>query len=312
MQDINDILSKHFAGESNPQEEAVVSQWKEDHQEEYEILSMAWSETVDFSYKEYDSKAALNKIEARLQGEETTKGKVFQLNKFVRYAAAACAVLLVGMSAVWFLSGNNFVSVENDGNVAKQVNLPDGSTVWLAANSTLEYHKEFETNRAINLEGEAYFDVAKDPSHPFVISTEFGEVEVLGTAFNVDVNENSTEVFVERGKVAVRNDHDQVELTAGQESVVSESKVTAAQLSDDANVLSWKTGNFIFDETPLAEVVEELNGYYSDYISLENKSVSDVPFSGEFNQRPVKELIEIIVLTCGVEAEYGEDTIRLK
>ncbi|MBN4072421.1 FecR domain-containing protein [Crocinitomix catalasitica] len=311
MQYIDDILSKHFAAEANPQEEAVVAQWKSENESEYSILAQAWNETIDFEFKSYDAKAALIKMESQL-GPAPSKTKVFRLNNVFKYAVAACAVLLVGLTAVWWINSTTFITIENDSNLAKMIELPDGSTVWLATNSSLDYHKDFESNRNINLKGEAYFEVTRDKMHPFVIETEFGNVEVLGTAFNVDVGEESTHVFVERGKVALRNDVGEVELEPGEEAFSTDGLVSKAEEATDPNILSWRTGYFVFNNTPLSQVVIELDQYYKEVITLDNEEAAGVEFNGQFRKRPVKELIEIIVLTCGVEAEYGENTIRLK
>ena len=311
MQHIEEILSKHFAGEANPQEEAAVAQWKTENEEEYAILSKAWTASADLEIREYDAKAALAKIETQLidQPKET---KVFRLNNVFRYAVAACAVVLLGLTAVWYVNSPDFVIVENTTAVAMEIDMLDGSKVTLAPNSTLEYNKDFKNHRDIRLNGEAYFDVARDEDHPFVIETEFGNVEVLGTAFNVDVNEGNTHVFVERGKVALRNEGDEVLLTKDQEGFSTGDMVSKAEEATDPNIMSWRTGYFVFENTPLNRVVEELDGYYKEDITLENEKAGKIGFTGQFRKRPVEELIEIIVLTCRVEAEYGENTIRLK
>lgn len=315
MQNIEEILSKHFAGESNPQEEAVVAQWKTEHHEEYEMLFEAWSVSSELKVKEYDADAALRKIEPQLQQNtevQKEETKVFELKRFLRYAVAACAVVLIGLGAVWYLSTPGFVVVDNTTAELMEIDLEDGSKVTLAPNSTLEYQEEFKESRNIRLKGEAYFDVARDEKHPFVIATTYGDIEVLGTAFNVDASEENTHVFVDHGKVAVKNNGKEVLLTKGQEAISTENELSPAEQTDNTNIMSWRTGYFVFEETPITEAVEELNTYYSKQIILESENKGSCLFNGHFDQRPLEELIEIIVLTCGVEAEYGENTIRLK
>lgn len=100
--------------------------------------------------------------------------------------------------------------------------MPDHSQVWLAANANLTYATDFNENRTLTLTGEAYFEVERDEKHPFIVNTDFGKVEVLGTAFNVNASDKSTTVSVEHGKVAVENKSGKVLLTAGQSTVATE------------------------------------------------------------------------------------------
>ena len=315
MQDIYDILAKHFAGETSAEEERFVADWKQTNREEYDLFAVAFNmvpEAVekDFAFKQYDHIAALKKMEPLLNkpdGETT----VFRLNSFFKYAAAACAVLLIGITAVWLVNGNGFTTVTNDGLSAKEISLPDGSTVWLAANSSMDYFTDFTDNRNIQLKGEAFFEVEPDKSHPFKVETATGEIEVLGTAFNVEVTEGETEVSVDHGLVALRNENGEVKLSKGQRAT-SDGKKLSEIVAADENYLSWRTGIFHFEDTPLDEVVAELNKFYPEKITVDRKISPEHSITGEFDNRPVEELIEVIVLTCGLEAEYGEGTIRLK
>lgn len=314
MQDIYDILAKHFAGETSQEEEQQVAAWKVSNEEEYDMLQESWAlvpEVIaDTNFKSYDAKAALAKIEPQLNGSGT-ETKVFRLTAVFKYAAAASVVLLLGLTTVWYMSQGKFTSVVNDGGMAMELDLPDGSTIWLAENSTLEYNSDFKNHRDIKLDGEAFFEVAPDKEHPFVIQTSNGEIEVLGTAFNVNATSSTTEVSVDHGRVAFRNNEDEVELTVGQSA--SSEGTTISEVSDvNANYQAWRTGVFHFNQTPVAEVVAEIDQYYEEAISLDNNASLDGTITGDFEGLDVKEFIEVIVLTCGLEAEYGEGTIRLK
>lgn len=314
MKDINDILAKHFSGETTAGEANLVNEWKRENEEEYAILSEAWKEAdasllENLEFKSFDHKAAWNKVDSQLIDEQK-ETKVIKMN-FYKKVAAACAVLLVGLGAFWFLSQNKYSSLSNTANAPKEISLPDGSTVWLAANSTLEYTTDFKNERSLNLEGEAFFEVARDEAHPFIISTPNGEVEVLGTAFNVNTSAESMLVSVDHGRVAVRNENgDEVELTAGESATSSESGVSSVET--DVNFDAWKTGEFEFEGTPLNEVIEMLNKHYETQVELLSDDKANESFVGSFKSADIKEIIDAISLTCGVDAEYGEDVIRLR
>lgn len=313
MKDINDILAKHFSGGVNPEEAKLVADWKRANEEEYAILAEAWQTADDhllkgLEFKTFDQKGAWEKVDAKLVDEKEIK--VIKM-KFYRNVAAACAILLVGLAGFWFLNRTSFESVSNTAGTPKEISLPDGSKVWLASNSTLEYNSDFENERALNLEGEAFFDVARDEAHPFIISTEFGEVEVLGTAFNIEVEAEGAVVSVEHGKVAVRNDGGEVKLTAGESATATNSGVSD-KAPADLNYQGWKTGSFNFYDTPLSDVVEILNKHYETEVILDNKDKANDLVTGTFKNADIDDIIEVIVLTCDVEEEKDENIIRLK
>lgn len=314
MKELDEILAKHFSGESNLEENALIAAWKTEHEEEYAELATAWN-TIDElpldskTIKTFDAKAAWEKVDSRLVDDK--KVKIIKLN-FYRNVAAACAILLVGLAGYWFINkGSNFETIQNTANVPQQIYLPDGSEIWLAANSTLEYQTDFARNRSLNLKGEAFFEVARDTAHPFVISTTMGDIEVLGTAFNVKSDEKSTLVSVDHGKVALRNKQSEVQLTAGESAIADESGISAKE-QVEPNFSAWKTGDFHFNHTPLSEAVEMLNAHYETKLVLDINFEEEPTLVGEFNNRPLAEIVDFIVLSCHLKAEYGKNVIRLK
>lgn len=314
MNEINDILAKYFSGEANTEEKRLAEDWSVKNAEEYAVLSEAWK-TADknlldkLDFKTFDEKAAWTKVAANLVDEKEIK--VIKMS-FYKRVAAACAVLLFGFLGYWMLNqGPDFNSIANTEKSPKEISLPDGSKVWLAANSTLDYQSDFESERNLKLKGEAYFEVARDEAHPFIISTEFGEIEVLGTAFNVNVSAVGTEVGVAHGRVAVRNENGEKELTVGDFAIATDDGISSIE-NTNANYDSWKTGIFNFDNTPLSQVILLLNKHYVEKIELTSPDKGNIEVDGKFDNTQIEEIIDIIVLTCRVEVEYGDSLIRLK
>lgn len=313
MKDINDILAAYFSGEISLEDKRYVEEWKVENEEEFLLLSEAWNETIDFDginleFKEFDTKKALEKVNAQL--EEHSKTKIIKL-RFYKKVAAACAILFIGLAGFWFLKNSiGSETLVNKDLTPREVQLPDGSKVWLASNAQINYPSNFTSNRSVTLKGEGFFEVAKNKDYPFVITTEVGEVEVLGTAFNVNTTSDKTVVSVEHGKVALRNSNAEVKLTAGESASATKTEISAVETVDE-NFLSWKTGNFVFESTPLDEAIFLLNKFYTRKIILTN--TNNIPlFNGKFNNEKLENIIEAIVLTCNVKAEYGEKEIRLK
>ena len=141
-----------------------------------------------------------------------------------------------------------------------------------------------------------------------MITTDNGTVEVLGTGFNVNTADNKTTVSVDHGKVALENEQGRIELVAGESAYATKGNINPIESS--VNFDAWKTGNFEFEDTGINEVIELLNKHYKKEIVL--STTSNETISGSFDNRPIEEIIEVIVLTCDVTAEYGEDIIRLR
>lgn len=313
MTEMDDILAKYFSGETTAEENAIVMTWKTKHEEEFAQLSQAWTaaDLLPSSIKEFktfDSAVAWTKVDNKLIDYKEVK--VVKMH-FYRKVAAACAILLVGLAGLWFINrGPKFEQVENTAKVPQEINLPDGSKVWLAADATLNYHPEFAVNRSLTLDGEAFFEVERDELHPFIIETKMGNIEVLGTAFNVKSSDIQTVVSVDHGKVALSHNTEKIELTKGESATANKDGLTS-KTDIDKNYQSWKTGKFYFKQTPLSEVIELLNAHYPQKIELLETRKEPI-ISGTFENRPIEEIIDMIVLTCQLEAEYGEDVIRLK
>jgi len=313
MKDINTILPKHFLGTTSAEEEAFVAEWKAAHAAEYSVMQAAWKEEVNATtFKTYDTKAAWNKIQPDL---DLPKGKVVQMNnslKYLRIAVAAALAVVLGVTAVLMYFGEaDNITVLAEGNAPEEVALPDGSTVWLAPGSTLEYASAFSENRDLALDGTAFFEVAKDPEHPFTVKATHCEVRVLGTAFNIENRAGASIVSVEHGKVAVTNDLDSVVLLKGEAATVlanGDLKMSA----NNSNYLSWRDGAFAFNSTPLQEVVGLLNGFYPEEVQLASSADAACLVTGNFAKQELDDILQIIALTCGVESTTKDNIIILK
>lgn len=171
-----------------------------------------------------------------------------------------------------------------------QIRLPDGTTVWLNAASTLIYPVNFRGSRErrVQLDGEAYFEVAKDKAHPFVVKTDRQEVTVLGTHFNINgyKEESVINTTLLEGSIRTRNlsSGQSRILSPGQQSTVvkGEGEVGVANVNTD-NIISWKNGYFIFDEQDIVSVMKVISRWYD--VDVEFKTVNrEEKFGGTFSR----------------------------
>ncbi|MBV7529851.1 FecR family protein [Chitinophaga sp. sic0106] len=146
-----------------------------------------------------------------------------------------------------------------------KVMLPDGTTVWLNADSYLRYPTQFEgPQRRVELQGEAYFDVAQQPGQPFIVSTGAVEVQALGTAFNVNsyADEAQITTTLVSGVVQVQSLSAKKVLRPGQQEVIKGNTSTTVNEGNLAQVTAWKEGNFYFDDTTLPEILRQFSRWY--------------------------------------------------
>ncbi|NGM60657.1 DUF4974 domain-containing protein [Sphingobacterium sp. SGG-5] len=167
-----------------------------------------------------------------------------------------------------------------------QVSLSDGTRVWLNADSKLYYPRVFSGNtRTVQMEGEAYFEVAKNEQKPFIVQTNRQKVEVLGTHFNVNAysEEPISAVSLLEGKVKVSLANQAEEtLLPGQQSLVK-NDVIYVQKIDIAESVAWKNGEFMFNNESLSSVMRKLARWYDIDVDLAS-DVKDISIWGSVSR----------------------------
>ena len=204
-------------------------------------------------------------------------------------AAAAAAVIL----CVFLFRGNEQQQIQLMASAdVQEFVLPDGSEVTLAPGSRLTYSEKSPRNTA--LEGKAYFEVARDEAVPFEITSDGAFIRVLGTKFMVDAGSSVKEVYVTEGKVlfAKSSDSEGVILTKDMQATLSElDAVPVVAMEPDVNSIAWQRGSFIFNQTPLKEVLETLSKHYN--VSFVANDLSK-QLSGEFDAEDLDLIISLI------------------
>ena len=178
----------------------------------------------------------------------------------------------------------NVISTPNGGEW--QIRLPDGSLVWLNALSSLEYPLNIGTTtvRKVKLKGEAYFEVAKDSKHPFIVETDKQKLEVLGTHFNINsyTNESLTKTTLLEGIVrisAIQNLNEYQVLKPGQQSVLSENGIEIKAVDTDESV-AWKNGYFMFNNEKQESILRKIARWYNVKVEYADKEAKDVMYYG--------------------------------
>ncbi len=196
--------------------------------------------------------------------------------------------------------GFNTISTPRGGQY--QVNLPDGTKIWMNAASSLTYPTKFTSGtRRVKLSGEAYFEVAKDKAHPFIVATNKQEVEVLGTHFNINAyeDEENTKTALIEGSVKVTGtglSADKVMLKPNQQSILTGNKFTVVPV-DPESAVDWKNGYFSFDNENLPALMRKISRWYDVEITYQG-SYTGNDFTGIVSRKKqVSEVLGLLELT---------------
>ncbi|SHG20261.1 FecR family protein [Pedobacter caeni] len=178
-----------------------------------------------------------------------------------------------------------------------QVNLPDGTKVWLNAASSLKFPTNFSASneRRVELIGEAYFEVAKDPKKAFVVSSAGQEVSVLGTHFNINSypDEQNTYTTLLEGSIVVNG----TRLRPDQQSVLNGKNIKVVP-ADIENVMAWKMGNFRFDDESLESIMKKVSRWYDVEIEFQNEDLKELEFGGIVKRsEKVSQVLKMLEMT---------------
>jgi transmembrane sensor len=287
-------LTAYSNNEANETENALIEAWYNSYKDKEHDLSEAEKQRIR------------NAIYAKAKPPVIVKTAIFRLPVF---RIAASLLLFAALSFTFYrwralsLGENQTVynTIRTSTNGLKQINLPDSSVVWLNAASTIQVPVEFKGDvREIKLiEGEAFFDVKRDPQHPFVVHTGKLNVQVLGTSFNIRSYKklNNIQVSVATGKVGVvKGGKCLAMLLPGRQ--LSYATVTGQyqQQNVNANVAqSWKTGYTTLSQASFQELAVVINNIFGLSLKPGNAHVNSYLFSLRIQHNlPADQILKVI------------------
>ena len=347
------LLARHLAAEASATERAELRAWVQADPHHLQILATvtrAWERAGEAAaapvlFSPADVEAAWQRFRPHLAAPAPPAGRPaaptpapparlpWALRPRVarlRLAAGAALVLGLGYAAArtWFFAAPTASATYASAGQRRQLRLPDGSTVWLNAHSRLRYTgvgpAPAPGGRAVQLTGEAYFDVVHDPARPFVVSTTTARVRVTGTAFNVRAYaaEDSVEVNVTRGRVWLTHltAPDSVLLTAGTRAALRATDApgrVAVRLrrsaTADPNFQTWQTDTLRFADVPVAQVARTLQATFGTAVVLGNARLGQCRFTGTFvRPQPAQVLAVLAAATASRLTADGHGGYQLQ
>ena len=260
-------------------------------------------------------------IEKKTISKMKTRGLFLQ---YLKYAAAVVLGIGVSLSTLYLTNQENLSTVGNYKLVTSKgeksyLQLPDGTRVWLNSCTTLEYAENYgHSNRSIYLDGEAYFEVAKNKDLPFVVKANGIDVKAIGTAFNVSAymedSQLTTTLF--NGKVAVQPTltKQEVLLEPNQVAVYDKSRNKIEVVPyDKKQFAQWRGGFLSFEMMYLQDITKLLERNYNVVFRYENQGIKKLMFSGSFrNNEDLSEILNVIKTNTGIRYQILKDTIVIK
>ncbi len=353
------LLNKFFANECSSSERKVVIDWMLNAQNDFllkEWMKDNWDKLSDFDTEnDLDIDKMWTKLQASLQFEvdsqlpgfenttSTFKGEFSKYRKIYKSVAAAAAILIIfSLTIIWVQKRNASrgltaynkpsTTITNNENVAKLIVLEDGTKVSLSKNASLTYNTiSTMDRREVNLEGDAFFDVVKNPEKPFLVYSKNIITKVLGTSFSIhsNINSNDVTVSVVTGKVQVFEKNEEnlelinskvlsnkgILLTPNQKTIYTASKqnfeTSIVETPVLLNNITLEKNYFDFNRSYLPDVVNKLQKVYGIEVVLENDNFNKCIFSGDITEENLYEKLDLICKSIGATYEISGTRILI-
>jgi ferric-dicitrate binding protein FerR (iron transport regulator) len=325
------LLLKYLNGTANPEEQSNVDTWlAEDTANSDTLLQVAriyHAQRTRQRIRERNTDRALDLVNHRM-GQ--------RLRRIVIRRLAVAASLFIGLLGIGSMFWQNrqveslpqMITVNTNAGMRSQLTLPDSTVVFLNAGSTLLYPSQYDKNeRRVQLSGEAYFKVTHNTRQPFVVSAADDKmsIRVLGTAFNVQTYEKDSlaQIALIEGsvQVSIQGQKGNVQLTPSNMLTydMKSDKVSVKKINTD-QVTAWMDGRLIFKDTPIPEVLRQLNHFYSVDFDVQDTVISGYTFTGTFENRPLFQIMDYLKISSKIEytmlypenQEIRKPVIRLK
>lgn len=245
-----------------------------------------------------------DKSKAQIKLEEfNKKQRKHRSRKLISWAtSSAAAVILLLITLQLFTPYQLFgdkVQTFTSENSKKEIILPDGSHVWLNAQSSLSYSKSFNRSRNVKLTGEALFDVVKSEGKNFTVETSNIKIEVLGTVFLVNERAGSdiTETVLESGlvNITINNTDKDLNLNPGELFVYNSTDDSSSiELVNASSYTGWTADKLSFTNIPMSELIIQLEKWYNIDIVCNNKNILNIPVSITVDEEPLEETLFLL------------------
>jgi len=353
---ITQLIARKLSGEASPEEIKELDTLLKEYPEDAYLLSLLtdyWPTPIPaMAGEDAASDAHFRHILDTAAGETQEAAPVYKSRPhYIRNILAIAAVFtgLIFSSWLyvkWSRSKPSVPVASRIETIAKpgaksRLLLPDGSVVWLNSGSRISYPANFmDSLREVELEGEAYFDVAKNPGHPFIVHTRDINIKVLGTIFNVKCypEDNKTEATLIRGLVQVSktgssdqemlllHPHEKVVVNSAPESVSANTNLPSLSAVPDNMIVkhlkesaadtsmvetAWVYNKLVFDGEDFPEIATEMERWYNVKISIHDPAVARYRFHAKFENESITEVLSALQLSLPFTFKINNNEVNI-
>ncbi len=327
-----ELIDRFYNGECTEKEVHEIMNWMHSDLSEVQL-----SKEVETNWQDADSEKQQGKgwdidlISTKILHKifEETNLKTNSRVKVRRWIAAAIFIIIFSTGTYFVINNYDqhkatnesiaFITKQNPKGQKSRVFLPDGSVVWLNSESELTYPERFnESNRQINLVGEAFFEVTKDHHKPFIVNAGNTATRVLGTKFNVEAYPEISNVIItlEEGKVIVdqtiNGNKNSLSIQPGEGVIASQTETKMRKFDyDPLQHLAWKDGVLHFHKADIMTVIKSLERWYGVNIIIHNFKKDDWSFTGSFRNEYLSNVLMNLSYTKEFSYEIDDKNVIL-
>jgi ferric-dicitrate binding protein FerR (iron transport regulator) len=322
------LVTREITGEITPEEKVELEALLKvdpELQERYKILDKFWRQEV-YSDQSTGTDEALKKVLGRINEPDQTEPaiKTFSLSIFYKLAAAAMVIISIGIGVYVYQAYREpdqvaMIDKSNGTGTRSMITLPDGTRVWLNAESKITYPEIFDENkREVHLTGEAFFNVAHNAEKPFYIRLNKAAIRVIGTSFNVKAysNDESIQTSVVSGKVAFlsrpRDAKSSDSVLLVKNNKVTYSLATGDMHTETVNTLDdreWINGKLIYKSETLESITRQLERNFGKKVTIKDAKVGQYRFTGTFDESSLDEIMRYLAMTRPFKYTITEKTL---
>lgn len=297
------LLPRYCTGQVTDAERKRVKCWMNESEENRRMVQAHFILYLSSNPKKVSAEKALSKVKHRMQRH--------RMSAWLRYIERTTAILFIPVAAaaiLWLYHQNDgkqispqICEVKVSPGMTASLVLPDSTVVFLNSGSSLSYPTFFSGNtREVELNGEAYFQVTRNPRKKFIVFTPHrSRIEVLGTCFNVEAykqDDNITTTLID-GKVNFlfnRNDSVKKVVLAPMQKLIYNAGSNEVKLHETTGLpeTAWRENEIMFDNTPLEEILHELTKVYNVEFTVKSERLKKSRFTGRFRNQPLERALE--------------------
>ena len=317
--EFSDLIEKYQKGLLSREQKKLVDEW----------FDSMGNEKIQDAWIEKDQLRLKNKILSEIRDDKKSispshKRSILNVRfRGVYRIAASITLLAIFTYLIWqYASVKPLEVVTLQTTTSENINkiiLTDGTLVWLKGNSTLTYPSGFSSStRRVSLQGEALFEVAKDPKHPFIIQCGDLITTVLGTSFNIKSTKENIEVVVLTGKVSLTSvtDKQGVIVLPNEKAIYNgKHKQLAKEVTISEEKESAVTGtaySMNFEDTQMKEIITRIEGKFDVQVSTSDPKLGNCMITADFTDQSLDRTLNMISQALGLDYEIKDKTIILR